>query len=378
MIFARTKANKQTVYVGVSGGVDSSVAAKRLIEQNYKVVGAFMKTWYPDWLPCDWKSERRDAMRVCAKLVIPFVEYDLGEAYFNEVGMYLVNEYRAGRTPNPDVMCNRHVKFDAFWQAARADGADLIATGHYARKLEISNPKSQITNENNLNQDQIHMIAKAVDQDKDQTYFLWGISPDVVPNILFPIGNTTKDKIRNEAKSINLTTASKPDSQGICFLGHVDLKEFLGHYLDLEPGRVIDSDGKVVGTHDSAFIYTIGQRHGFKLDTQSTDSQAMYVINKDVEKNEITIGTNTELENQTRASAVKLLQTNWFAEPEINDNFQVRFRYRQPTFSANLQSIDTQDNSAIIKFSTPQFGIAAGQSLVIYQDDKMIGGGIIA
>lgn len=373
MIFSRIKPKiDKTVFVGVSGGVDSSVATKRLIDEGYRVVGAFMKTWYPDWLDCDWKVERRDAMRVCAHLNIPYVEYDLGDEYFNQVGRYLVNEYAAGRTPNPDVMCNKYVKFDAFWQAAQVDGADYIATGHYANKLEIPNPKSQPPN----NTDGIdHYISTAVDENKDQTYFLWGINPAVVPNILFPIGNNSKDEIRHEADQVGLITATKPDSQGICFLGQVDLAEFLSHYLDLTPGEVVDVEGQVVGRHDSAYIYTIGQRHGFQLDNQTAVSEPLFVIHKDVINNQLIVGNRSELQHHTAKQIVNLEQTNLFAELVVGQAVLVRFRYRQPLITAHIKSI-ASDRLAI-EFNETQHGIAPGQSLVIYQDSKLLGGGII-
>lgn len=357
MIFARkqTKIDK-TVFVGVSGGVDSSVSVKRLIDQGYKVVGAFMKTWYPDWLDCDWKAERRDAMRVCARLEIPFVEYDLGERYFDDVGMYLVNEYKSGRTPNPDVMCNRHVKFDAFWQSAKADGADQIATGHYARK------------------GQPEEILMGIDQNKDQTYFLWGIDPSVVPQVLFPVGNSEKNIIRQEADRADLITANKPDSQGICFLGQVDLAEFLSHYLDLEPGLVKDTSGQTIGRHDSAYIYTVGQRHGFALDNKETDSDPRFVIEKNVETNEIIVGTKNELESYTERKSVKLIQTNQFDEFSEGKSVSVRYRYRQDLIKAKIKDI----KDLTIEFDDMQHSVAPGQSLVIYEGQKMLGGGIIA
>jgi tRNA-specific 2-thiouridylase len=315
-----------------------------------------MKTWYPDWLECDWKTERRDAMRVCARLEIPFVEYDLGEAYFNEVGMNMINEYRAGRTPNPDVMCNKHVKFDAFWNHARSDGADLIATGHYARKG---------------NSDQILM---GIDSNKDQTYFLWGINPRVVPNILFPIGNTQKEKIRKEALKSNLITANKPDSQGICFLGQVDLVEFLSHYLTLEPGNVLDTSGNLIGTHQSAYVYTIGQRHGFTLNNIDTDSEPRFVIQKDVTTNTIVVGTKSELQANTSKDSVDLINTNWFVEPQENQEYQVRWRYRGQLIPARIIK---NSSSYTVEFSEVQTGVAAGQSVVVYDDHVLVGGGIV-
>ena len=376
MFLSNHSNKKKTVYVGVSGGVDSSVATKRLINQGYKVVGAFIKTWYPDWLPCDWKSERRDAMRVCAKLDIPFVEYDLGETYFIEVGMNMVKEYQAGHTPNPDVMCNKHVKFDVFWQAARKDGADYIATGHYAQKTTLHNYQTKNTKHELANLDRnnsLHLISKAVDHNKDQTYFLWGINPNVLPHVLLPVGNSTKDEIRKDAARSNLITANKPDSQGICFLGQVDLKEFLSHYLDLVPGKVLDTGGKVVGSHDSAYVYTIGQRHGFELDRNYTEP--MFVISKDVASNQLVVGNLNELEKNTKTDEITIRQINIFKPLEVGQMLQARYRYRQDLIEVEV--VELSDYYLKVKFIAPQMGIAPGQSLVLYQDDFMVSGGII-
>lgn len=357
MIYTRKQSkHSQTIFVGVSGGVDSSVATKRLIDQGHKVVGAFMKTWYPDWLECDWKAERTDAMRVCARLEIPFVEYDLESAYYNQVGTDMINEYRAGRTPNPDVMCNRHVKFDAFWKAAKNDGADYIATGHYARKGKYD------------------QIMTGIDDSKDQTYFLWGIDSIVVPDILFPIGDTQKSLIRKEALKYDLLTANKPDSQGICFLGQVDLVEFLSHYLTLEPGTVYDTFGKQVGIHQSAYVYTIGQRHGFTLNNTSDNNEPMYVIEKMVDTNSLIVGTKSELESITSKSQIELIKTNWFMNINKDTTYQVRWRYRGKLVSAK---IDISDTGTTLDFKEVQNGIAPGQSVVVYENDYLIGGGII-
>ena len=211
--------NKKTVFVGVSGGVDSSVAAAKLLDQGYNVVGVFIRTWTPDFIDCTWREERRDAMRVCAHLNIPFLECDAEDAYKKGVADYMINEYRKGNTPNPDVMCNREVKFGVFWNFAKENGADYIATGHYAQNnFDIKN--------NNFN------LVKGVDPSKDQSYFLWTLTQDDLSHTLFPVGYLPKTEVRVLAKKYNLPTAVKKDSQGVCFLGPLDMKDFLKHYIE--------------------------------------------------------------------------------------------------------------------------------------------------
>src|SRR5690606_21910140 len=264
---------QQKVFVGLSGGVDSSVAALRLIKEGYEVVGVFIKVWQPDFLRCDWESERLDAMRVAASLGIPFLTCDAKEAYKKEVGEYFVNEYLAGRTPNPDVMCNRYVKFGAFWEFAKAHGADFIATGHYAQVVKTEDGFE---------------LRRGVDAKKDQTYFLWTLTEEDLSHTLFPIGDTPKDEVRSEAKAAGLPTATKKDSQGICFLGQVDIPEFLSHFTKLVKGEVRDTSGKVVGEHKGALLYTHGQRHGFTIFGE-TNAAPSYVVAKDLESNTIIV-----------------------------------------------------------------------------------------
>ncbi|HMA78461.1 MAG TPA: tRNA 2-thiouridine(34) synthase MnmA, partial [Candidatus Paceibacterota bacterium] len=208
-------ATNKTVFVGLSGGVDSSVAAARLKKQGYRVVGVFIKVWHPDWLVCNWEQERLDAMRVAAHLEIPFLTCDAEQAYKDDVATYFIEEYRTGRTPNPDVMCNQQVKFGRFLEFARAQGADYIATGHYVQRVDT---EAGIE------------LHRGVDTGKDQSYFLWSLTANQLEQSLFPVGSSTKAEIRTEAETLQLPVAAKKDSQGICFLGQVDIPEFLSHY----------------------------------------------------------------------------------------------------------------------------------------------------
>jgi tRNA-specific 2-thiouridylase len=217
-----TKGKK--VYVGMSGGVDSSLSAALLLEQGYDVTGVFIKVWQPDFVECTWKEDRLDAMRVAAHLGIPFVTLDLEQEYKQGVIDYMIEEYRIGRTPNPDVMCNREVKFGAFWKWAQAQGADYIATGHYAQT------------------DGIRLLASQ-DVNKDQTYFLWTLTQKDLSHVLFPIGHMVKDDVRREAEKRNLTTSFKKDSQGLCFVGTIDIKTLLKEYIKEKPGDVCDIEG---------------------------------------------------------------------------------------------------------------------------------------
>ncbi len=297
------------IFVGLSGGVDSAVSAALLQEAGAEVTGVFIKGWYPPGMPCTWATERRDAMRVAARLHIPFLTFDASAEYKKGVIDYLIAEYRAGRTPNPDVMCNREVKFGAFYRFAKEKGADAIAMGHYRAG------------------------------EKDQSYFLWAVPKAVLEATLFPVGKMEKSDVRALAKRFNLPVAEKKDSQGICFLGSVSVKEFLE---------------KEFGTDNPALLYTIGQR-----------VEGGYVIEKDVEKKEIKV-------SKTRAGGAREIQftdVNWFNEPAIATEAQ--YRYRGIRVTGHIT-----DNRFIITvplLETP----APGQSIVFYRADELIGGGII-
>ncbi len=344
------------VFVGMSGGVDSSISAALLKKGGYHVTGVFIKVWQPDWLKdkaaCTWKEDRLDAMRVCAKLEIPFITLDLEKEYKKEVVDYMVGEYRAGRTPNPDVMCNRYVKFGGFYDWAIGQGADFIATGHYC-----------INKNGNL--------LMGHDQNKDQSYFLWTIKKEQLQHVLFPVGNIEKSETRKLAKKFGLPNAEKKDSQGLCFIGKIDIKEFLSHYIESKKGNVLDEKGNVVGSHNGALFYTIGERHGFVITEKTPDDSPCYVISKDVENNTITVGNRIQQE-KIGIKRIKIKDINWISEiPKKDSILYARSRYRE-----TLQKIKMIDENTV-EFKKEQTTISPGQSLVVYDGNVCVGGGII-
>jgi tRNA-specific 2-thiouridylase len=349
----------KTVFVGLSGGVDSSVAALRLLRAGYNVVGVFIKVWHPDWLVCNWEQERLDAMRVAAKLGIPFLTCDAEAAYRDEVARYFIDEYKAGRTPNPDVMCNKYVKFGAFLEFAKMHGAYFVATGHYAQRIDV---------------DGVPEMHRGIDTNKDQTYFLWTLTTEQLAKTLFPVGNSTKNVIRAEAAAAGLLTAEKRDSQGICFLGHIDIKEFMSHYVKLVPGDVLGESGEVIGAHDGALIYTLGQRHGFTLHNEQANTTAKFVIARDIEKNTITVASQTA--SLHASDAIALEGTNLTKALTQGDAISFQIRYRQQPQTATVASVD--GNRLELKLHSVSDVPAAGQSCVLYDGTRCIGGGIIA
>jgi tRNA-specific 2-thiouridylase len=342
---------KQTVFVGVSGGVDSSVSLAILKKEGYNVVGCFIKTWQPDFIECTWKQERRDAMRICAKLDVPFLTIDAEEEYKNAVGMYMVNEYRAGRTPNPDVMCNKHVKFGVFLKKALELGADFVSTGHYART-------------------QKGKLLKGKDESKDQSYFLWTLTPDQLLKTKFPIGHLEKTEVRKIAEKHGLFTAEKKDSQGVCFLGPIDMKDFLKNYIDVKKGDVINTEGKIIGHHDGALFYTLGERHGFIITEKGTEDKRLYVVERNLEKNTLTVSENINQKKEEKKK-IKLESVNWITKPEAGKTYGARIRYQQKLEKCQV------DGDFVI-FENEQNMATAGQSVVVYDGDGCIGGGIIA
>ena len=342
----------------MSGGVDSSVSAALLKKAGYDVTGVFIKVWQPEWLAgtsaCTWRDDRLDAMRVAAQLDIPFITLDLEKEYKDEVVDYMVNEYKAGRTPNPDVMCNRFVKFGGFYSWAMKHGADYVATGHYA---QIKDGK----------------LVMGDDPNKDQTYFLWTLTPEQLTQTLFPVGNIEKPEVRKLAKKFKLVTAEKKDSQGLCFIGKIDIKDFLSHYIPEKRGDVLDQDGNVVGYHDGAFFFTIGERRGFTITKKTPNDEPMYVIAKDIEKNTITVSQKSpEGTLPGGKTIVKLREVNWMGEtPLAGKIFKARSRYREI-----LQDVKIIDETTV-EFEMPQYTLSPGQSLVVYDGDILRGGGII-
>ena len=274
----------KTVYAGMSGGVDSSVAALLLKEQGYHVVGVYMKNWSQDLpgMKCPWADDLADAKRVAVKLGIDFEVWDFEKEYREKVVDYMLREFRAGNTPNPDVMCNQEIKFKLFYEKAMEAGADFIATGHYARVRRLSSSCAQ--------------LLRAVDENKDQTYFLYRISDEALAHTLFPIGEMMKPDVKKYAEKHGLHNAYKKESMGVCFVGEVGMKDFLKEYIDTNPGEIreIESD-KVLGYHEGAVFYTIGQRHGLYLEGEKgvvNEGLPYYVVKKDIKKNIVYVSKN--------------------------------------------------------------------------------------
>lgn len=351
------------VFVGVSGGVDSSVSAALLKDQGYDVVGVFIRTWQPEWIQCTWRDERRDAMRVCAYLNIPFIELDLEREYKEGVADYMIREYRAGRTPNPDVMCNREVKFGGFLSWALAQGADYVATGHYARIAP--SPK--------LGEGWGEVLMKGFDDTKDQSYFLWTLTNDQLSHILFPVGGMKKPKVRKLAEKYDLPTAEKKDSQGVCFIGEIDMKEFLSHYIPQTPGDVVNESGEVIGTHPGASLFTLGERHGLTITKKTPNDKSYYVIKKDIQSNRLVVSQNPTIA-QTGKDQLQLSDCVWRIEPDAKKTYQAQVRYHGTFMPAMLEY---NENVWKVTFETSDYTIAPGQSIVVYDDDICLGGGIV-
>ncbi len=349
--------NKGKVYIGLSGGVDSSVAAALLIKEGYDVTGVFIQGWYPDWIPCTWREDRLDAMRVAVRLGIPFVTLNLEDEYKRDVIDYLVAEYRKGRTPNPDIMCNREVKFGAFARWAYGQGAQYVATGHYARIVDGA-------------------LCAGVDDSKDQSYFLWALSKDVLLRTLFPLGGMKKDDVRRLARRYGLPTATKGDSQGICFLGEVDIDTFLSHYIPPHRGDVLDEAGRVIGHHDGVLPLTLGARHGFTLTRRETNAEPYYVVARDIERNTITVAHRAYgggLPSQKRD--YELVSTNWIEEVMVGHTYTARIRHLGEKHALVVNTLSA--GTARVAFNTP-CTIAPGQSVVLYDGERCLGGGIVA
>ncbi len=387
----KSKIKSKKVFVGLSGGVDSSVAVALLLKQNYEVTGVFIKIWNEKWGPCGWKEDRRDAMKVAMHLGIPFKELDLSKEYEKEVVSYMVNEYKAGRTPNPDVMCNTQIKFGKFLEWALKNGADAIATGHYTRlEREILNPKPKIQNKFKIQNSKFKTrLLSGVDQSKDQSYFLWQLKQAQLKHCIFPVGEYKKSEVRKIAKEFSLPTADKKDSQGICFVGKIGMKEFLKKYIKANPGNVLNLDGDVVGRHDGAVFYTIGQRRGFTIINKGTDDKPMYVVEKNIKANTIIVSPQESHEVASSQSfgirnEVIINKVNWInEEPEEDKKYQCRFRHLQELKVCKVRKfapshgLGLKVNEYEIKFEKPQVGIAPGQSLVLYDGEVCLGGGII-
>ena len=337
------------VYVGMSGGVDSSLTAALLVEQGYEVTGVYMKNWSQDLpgMKCPWAEDLADAKRVAVQLGIDLKVFDFEADYRGKVVGYMIDTYKEGRTPNPDIMCNQEVKFKLFLDASIADGADMIATGHYA-------------------QTKGGKLLRAIDDNKDQTYFLYRVTTEALAKTLFPLGGFTKPQVREMAKERGLYTASKKESMGICFVGRVGIREFLGQYVETVPGNIIDKEtSKVLGQHDGAIFYTIGQRHGLDIG----GGLPYYVVGKDMDKNEVYVSTNLQDESLWRHE-IELAAVHWIGEIPGDGEYQIRVRHRAPLVVANLQG-------STLRLDEPQRAVASGQSVVLYHEGVCLGGGIV-
>ena len=367
---------KKTVFVGMSGGVDSSLSAALLKKQGYEVVGVFIRTWHPDFLECNEEEERRDAMRVAAFLDIPFLTFDLEDVYKKEVADYMISEYKKGRTPNPDVMCNKHVKFGAFLKQAISMGADYVATGHYA-KVKVRNISSHDFLLRNVNHSKKQFqLLKGVDKTKDQSYFLWTLGQEELSRTLFPVGHLKKTEVRNLAKKFKLPVASKKDSQGICFLGPVDLKEFLAHYIKEVKGDVLNVSGEVVGYHSGATFFTIGERHGFVITKKSPTDKPFYIVSKDIKNNTITVSdTPNKLVNKESLKVYEIEKVNWITEiPKQSKKYSAQIRYHGELLDCTINC--TSPTCAKIIFDK-NILVDSGQSIVIYDGNACLGGGVV-
>ncbi|MED4203234.1 tRNA 2-thiouridine(34) synthase MnmA [Neobacillus mesonae] len=348
------------VVVGMSGGVDSSVAALLLKQQGYDVIGIFMKNWddTDENGVCTATEDYDDVIRVCNQIGIPYYAVNFEKQYWDKVFTYFLNEYKAGRTPNPDVMCNKEIKFKAFLEHAMNLGADYLATGHYAR-VEF--------------RDGEYKMLRGIDENKDQTYFLNQLTQEQISKVMFPIGNLEKSKVREIAKEAGLATATKKDSTGICFIGERNFKEFLGQYLPAQPGNMETFDGEVKGRHEGLMYHTIGQRHGLGI---GGAGEPWFAIGKDLKRNVLYVGQGFHHE-KLYSDSIIATDVSWVSNREKPVEFEctAKFRYRQEDHKVKVRILE--DNKAEVIFNEPIRAVTPGQAAVFYIGDECLGGGTI-
>jgi tRNA-uridine 2-sulfurtransferase len=338
-----------TVVVAMSGGVDSSVAAALLKQIGFEVIGAHIICWDD----CGLKEERRDALRVALQLEIPFFTFDFRDEYREQVFDYMIREYAEGKTPNPDVLCNREIKFGLFLDKALELDANYIATGHYAKLAERGQEPG---------------LWEADDKAKDQSYFLWDVNRDRLRRVIFPLQQVTKAQVREIARRLRLPTAEKKDSQGLCFIGPLDFGYFLREHLPCQEGAVVNSRGRVVGRHDGVPFYTIGQRHGLGIGAQA----AYYVAEKNIATNTLIVGVGAD-DPILFKKEILVGCLNWLSNFRAG-RCEARIRYRQPKI---LAQVTVHGDQARVIFDSPQRGVAPGQSAVFYDRERVLGGGVI-
>ena len=388
---------KKRVIVGLSGGVDSSIAAYLLTQQDYEVIGLFMKNWHDESVTlsneCPWLEDSNDAMLVAEKLGIPFQTVDLSAEYKERIVDYMFDEYAAGRTPNPDILCNREIKFEVFLKIALSLGAEYVATGHYCQKEIVC-----------IENKSIYRLISGVDSNKDQSYFLCQLTQNQLAKTLFPIGHMQKSEVRKIARKLNLVTAEKKDSQGLCFIGKVSLPDFLKQQLKPNVGNIIEiaedfydgkdltktltakskkiryqaKDGKIVGTHNGAHFFTVGQRKGLAV---GGTPQPLFVIDTDVVENVVYVGQGKSHPGLFRnALKVHLDDVHWVRQDLINIQekkmeVMARIRYRQTLQKAALLF---HTDALYVVFNQPQSAITSGQFVAWYKDSELLGSGVIA
>ncbi|MFH0857521.1 MAG: tRNA 2-thiouridine(34) synthase MnmA [Candidatus Magasanikbacteria bacterium] len=354
------------ILVAMSGGVDSSVVAGLLVQEGYEVTGAYMKQWSDTKElsgVCTWKEDKRDAMRVAAKLDIPFITLDFEKEYREWVISYMFSEYEKGRTPNPDVMCNKYIKFGFWLEKAKEMGYTHMATGHYAELEE---------------RDGMYHLLEAKDTNKDQTYFLHQLNQEQLSHTLFPVGKYTKDEVRKLAEEFELPTAKRAESMGICFVGEVGMKDFLQQKLPVKKGKIVYSDGTVLGDHEGLSFYTIGQRNigveSSSLPHQHGENRPLYVVAKNMEKNELIVGFDDD--PLLFQKEIALEDMHWISgeEPKLPFSCEVRLRHRQ---EKQKTEVIQKDNTFYLQFVTAQRAVTPGQFAVLYANGECLGGGVV-
>ncbi|EGT3610771.1 tRNA 2-thiouridine(34) synthase MnmA [Morganella morganii] len=357
--------SQKKVIVGMSGGVDSSVSAYLLQQQGYQVTGLFMKNWEEDddTEYCSAAADLADAQAVCDKLGIELLTINFAAEYWDNVFEHFLEEYKAGRTPNPDILCNKEIKFKAFLEYAAEDlGADYIATGHYVRRRDINGTTQ---------------LLRGLDSNKDQSYFLYTLSHDQVAQSLFPVGELEKPEVRRIAEQLGLITAKKKDSTGICFIGERKFRDFLARYLPAKPGPIMTVDGQEIGQHDGLMYHTLGQRKGLKIGgTREGSDEPWYVVDKDVENNILIVAQGHEHPRLMSAGLIAQ-QLDWVSREPLTQPMRcvVKTRYRQEDIPCTVTPLG--DDKISIRFDNPVAAVTPGQSAVFYQDEVCLGGGVI-
>lgn len=384
---------KPRVLMALSGGIDSAVSAWKLIQEGYEVEAAFMKNWSSTkglkYDECPWLVDRQDALRVAAFLGIPMHTLDFESQYEQKVLNYFFDEYKAGRTPNPDVMCNKEIKFKLLYNWAMENGFDYVATGHYAqvspvdnfmknekmvgkwlsRKMALASAAASTAVQTPQSS---FSLQRSADEFKDQTYFIYNITSPQLPHILFPIGSMKKSEVRKLAEKIGLPNADKKESMGLCFVGKIRLKEFLEQKLKPKPGAIVTTSGKKIGEHQGLWAYTIGQRQGVRVGSGGP----WYVVSKDLKTNTLTV-TDDPQDKLLETKEIEIHSVNWLTEPhQFPVKLKARYRHQGELQSITVQPAKTAGHFKV-EFSKPQLAVASGQSLVMYDGKMCVGGGVI-